>query len=367
VRTIVRLDAANAAALIADYDLVIDCSDNFATRFLLNDMAMRLNKPVILASVYQYEGQLQVVRARPDAACLRCVWPEAHARRLDRQLRRGGRARTRSRRARFLQALEALKLLLDLPGQLGDEVLIVNLLTLSSTKLRTQRAPECRGRACVHVNIPQEDSFMHQETLEVAFSSLDDAAAEGYVVVDVREPKELEAWPTPCGNARHIPMRTLLYGDSGSMSTANISSSARPGKEVLRRQANCARAAWRRLFPGGWSRGARAALGGFSDRSRAALGPDHAPRICSSSTVERPPGRARESVRSNADLGAHAEFPAVRELSGRVVQHDGAVDLGEKTLRGAGILRHDGFGVGRSVLPHVRDRGIEALNDAHRE
>jgi adenylyltransferase/sulfurtransferase len=67
----------------------------------------------------------------------------------------------------------------------------------------------------VHVNIPQEDSFMHQETLEVAFSSLDDAAAEGYVVVDVREPKELEAWPTPCGNARHIPMRTLLYGDSG--------------------------------------------------------------------------------------------------------------------------------------------------------
>jgi adenylyltransferase/sulfurtransferase len=94
-------------------------------------------------------------------------------------------------------------------------VLIVNLLTLSSSKLRTQRAPECRGRACVHVNIRKEDSSMQQETLEVAFSSLDEAAAEGYVVVDVREPQELEAWPTPCGNARHIPMRTLLYGDSG--------------------------------------------------------------------------------------------------------------------------------------------------------
>jgi len=212
---VVRLDAANAAALIADYDLVIDCSDNFATRFLLNDMAMRLNKPVILASVYQYEGQLQVVRARPDAACLRCVWPEATRDGLIGNCAEAGVLGPVPGVLGSLQALEALKLLLDLPGQLGDEVLIVNLLTLSSTKLRTQRAPECRGRACVHVNIPQEDSFMHQETLEVAFSSLDDAAAEGYVVVDVREPKELEAWPTPCGNARHIPMRTLLYGDSG--------------------------------------------------------------------------------------------------------------------------------------------------------
>jgi adenylyltransferase/sulfurtransferase len=212
---VVRLDAANAAALIAAYDLVIDCSDNFATRFLLNDMAMRLNKPVILASVYQYEGQLQVVRARPDAACLRCVWPEATRDGLIGNCAEAGVLGPVPGVLGSLQALEALKLILDLPGQLGDEVLIVNLLTHSSSKLRTQRVPECRGHACVHINIPEEDSSMREETLEVAFDSLDDAAAQGYVVVDVREPQELEAWPTPCGNARHIPMRTLLYGDSG--------------------------------------------------------------------------------------------------------------------------------------------------------
>jgi len=145
---VMRLDAANAATVIAPYDLVIDCSDNFATRFLLNDLGHELNKPVILASVYQYEGQLQVVRAHPDAACLRCVWPEATRDGLIGNCAQAGVLGPVPGVLGSLQALEALKLILDLPGQLGDEVLIVNLLTLSSTKLRTQRAAECRGRAC---------------------------------------------------------------------------------------------------------------------------------------------------------------------------------------------------------------------------
>ena len=210
---VVRLDAQNAAALIAPYDLVIDCSDNFATRFLLNDVGMQLKKPVILASVYQYEGQLQVVRAQPDAACLRCVWPEATRDGVIGNCAQAGVLGPVPGVLGSLQALEALKILLDLPGQLGDEVLIVNLLTLSSTKLRTQRASECRGRLCVHINHQKENASVNEESLEVAFASLDDAAAQGFVVVDVREPQELEAWPTPCRSARHIPMRTLLYGD----------------------------------------------------------------------------------------------------------------------------------------------------------
>jgi molybdopterin/thiamine biosynthesis adenylyltransferase/molybdopterin synthase catalytic subunit/rhodanese-related sulfurtransferase len=210
---VVRLNAANAGALIEPYDLVIDCSDNFATRFLLNDVGMQLNKPVILASVYQYEGQLQVVRAHPDAACLRCVWPEATRDGVIGNCAQAGVLGPVPGVLGSLQALEALKILLDLPGQLGDEVLVLNLLTLSATKLRTQRASECRGRACVHSNVA-EDSPVTEESLEVAFASLDDAAAQGFVVVDVREPQELEARPTPCRNARHIPMRTLLYGDS---------------------------------------------------------------------------------------------------------------------------------------------------------
>ena len=53
---------------------------------------------------------------------------------------------------------------------------------------------------------------MAEESLEVAFASLDEAAAQGYVVIDVREAQELQAAPTPCRTSRHIPLRTLLYG-----------------------------------------------------------------------------------------------------------------------------------------------------------
>jgi adenylyltransferase/sulfurtransferase len=211
---VLRLNRDNAAGLIANFDLVIDCSDNFATRFILNDVCMQLGKPVILASVYQYEGQLQVVRPGADGACLRCIWPEATRDGIVGNCAQAGVLGPVPGVLGAMQALEALKLLLQLPGQLGDEVLIVNLLSLSSTKLVARRVAECRGRACVHINHSSEDAPMAEESLEVAFASLDEAAAQGYVIVDVREPQELAAWPTPCSSARHIPMRTLLYGDA---------------------------------------------------------------------------------------------------------------------------------------------------------
>src|SRR6185437_1901656 len=72
-----RLDAANAQAVIEPYSLVIDCTDNFSSKFMLNDTCMRLRKPVVFSSVYQYEGQLQVVRPDRGGACLRCLWPQA--------------------------------------------------------------------------------------------------------------------------------------------------------------------------------------------------------------------------------------------------------------------------------------------------
>ena len=208
----VRFSAKNAAALAEPYDLLIDCSDNFATRFLMNDIALELQKPAIFASVYQYEGQLQVVRAERDGACLRCVWSEATRDGVVGNCALAGVLGPVPGTLGALQALEALKLLLDLPGQLGDEVLLVNLITLATSKLRTRRLSECRGGACAHINITAGVA-MKEESLEVAFDSLDEATAQGFTVVDVREPQELAAWPTPCKNSRHIPLRTLLYGE----------------------------------------------------------------------------------------------------------------------------------------------------------
>src|ERR1700733_4075828 len=72
-----RLTAANAVELISGWDLVIDCTDNFSTKFLINDVCVSARKPAILSSIYQYEGQLQVIRPDAHGACLRCIWPEA--------------------------------------------------------------------------------------------------------------------------------------------------------------------------------------------------------------------------------------------------------------------------------------------------
>ncbi len=74
-----RLDADNALALVKSYDVVVDCSDNFRTKYLINDAAVLAQRPAVFASVYQYEGQLQVYKPQPSHACLRCLWPDAVA------------------------------------------------------------------------------------------------------------------------------------------------------------------------------------------------------------------------------------------------------------------------------------------------
>ena len=74
-----HFNADNALELIHRHDIVVDCSDNFRTKYLINDAAVLAQKPAVFASVYQYEGQLQVYKPEPTHACLRCLWPDAIA------------------------------------------------------------------------------------------------------------------------------------------------------------------------------------------------------------------------------------------------------------------------------------------------
>ena len=95
-----RASAANIADWLAQYDLVVDCSDNFATKFLVNDAAVSLGKPAVFASVYQYEGPAADLPAARRLAVPALPVARGPARRPRRQLRRGGRARRRARDAR---------------------------------------------------------------------------------------------------------------------------------------------------------------------------------------------------------------------------------------------------------------------------
>jgi len=207
-----RLDADSAAAIVGSYDLVLDCTDNFATKFMLNDTCVRLRKPVIFSSVYQYEGQLQVVRPERGGACLRCVWPEATRDGLVGNCAEAGVLGPVPGTFGTLQALEALKLLLGLPGQLAEELLVLDLLTLAVTRVRTRRAANCPDHARAPRSRESAAAGEREPEVELAFESLEQALARGFEIVDIRESHELARLATPSPRALHLPVAELLHG-----------------------------------------------------------------------------------------------------------------------------------------------------------
>ncbi|MBM4233288.1 MAG: molybdopterin converting factor [Gammaproteobacteria bacterium] len=211
-----RLDALNAESLLANAELLIDCSDNFGTKFLLNDLAHALGLPAIFASVHKYEGQLQVVDPRRAGACLRCLWPEATRDGVVDNCAEAGVLGPVPGVLGSLQALEALKLLLDLPGRLGDEVLTVDLLGLGTTRIRARRRGDCAGRCMLAANAlqkakQQRRSEQAQGLPELHFDDLQMAVDAGYALIDIRDIKEIVVMPLPLP-ALAIPMHELLEG-----------------------------------------------------------------------------------------------------------------------------------------------------------
>ena len=208
----IRVDAQNAPELVAQYDLVIDCTDNFSTKFMLNDVCVRLGRAVIFSSVYQYEGQLQVVRPERGSACLRCLWPEATRDGIVGNCSEAGVLGPVPGVFGTLQALEALKILLNLPGQLGDEMLVVDLLTMATTRLHTKKAATCPEHALSRPDVKK--GLTVEDKAEFEFETLGDAIREGFQIVDIREPEEVEETPLPAPQAQHIPMGELLQGET---------------------------------------------------------------------------------------------------------------------------------------------------------
>jgi sulfur-carrier protein adenylyltransferase/sulfurtransferase len=202
----VRLNAGNARQLVAQADIVVDCSDNFATKFLVNDAAVLAGRPAVLASVYQYEGQLQVVRADSRGSCLRCQWPEATRDGLVGNCAQSGVLGPVPAVLGNLQAMEVLKILLNLPGQLRDEVLLVDLLDSGQRRLSAPRAPECMAQ-CARVR-PLESTESEQE-LEITLP-LAEATTRGYRIIDIREPEECSFAPLPLCGHDAIPLANLL-------------------------------------------------------------------------------------------------------------------------------------------------------------
>jgi adenylyltransferase/sulfurtransferase len=200
-----RADRAGLSALAAGYDVLVDCSDNFTTRFVVNDVAVGLGKAAVLASVYQYEGQLQVVR--PGGTCLRCVWPEATRDGLVGNCAEAGVLGPVPGVLGSLQALEVLKLVLGLATPADGAVVLVDLGTLETRRIRAARAAGCAAGACAR--LPGAEAADATAGIELDAAALDGAADHDYVVVDLRDAEEVAREPAP-GPHLHIPLARLL-------------------------------------------------------------------------------------------------------------------------------------------------------------
>jgi molybdopterin/thiamine biosynthesis adenylyltransferase/rhodanese-related sulfurtransferase len=198
-----RFTADNALELVRAYDIVVDCSDNFRTKFLINDAAVLAQRPAVFASVYQYEGQLQVYKPQQRHACLRCLWPDATADGVVGNCAEAGVLGPVPGAFGALQALLTLKILLAMPGQLDGELLLLDFMSFSSVKIKAPRRSECVAPRCALIrDLPPEDA-----AIEIRLASISAAAEHRLELIDVRTAEEFAAAPTP---ARHIPMPTLL-------------------------------------------------------------------------------------------------------------------------------------------------------------
>ncbi|MGA2779294.1 MAG: HesA/MoeB/ThiF family protein [Steroidobacteraceae bacterium] len=210
----VRFDADNAVELVAAYDLVIDCSDNFRTKFLVNDAAVLARKPAVFASVYQYEGQLQVYKPDAAHACLRCLWPDATADGIVGNCAEAGVLGPVPGAFGAMQALLALKILIDIPGQLGGEMLLINFMNFTQLSLKAPRRAACGAPACSVVRAPAREI----PNIEIRLRSLGGAEALGFEIIDIRNADEVAVRPV---EARHIAMAALLADPTALSTTKN--------------------------------------------------------------------------------------------------------------------------------------------------
>jgi adenylyltransferase/sulfurtransferase len=145
VRHAMRLDAGNAADLVAAYDLVADGSDNFATRYLLNDLCCRLGKPLVAAALSPFDGQLSTYKAYlgPPHPCYRCLFREAPPPDSVPRCETAGILGAVAGVIGTLQATEVLKEILGLGTSLSGTLLMYDALGAGFHRITVPRDPDC--------------------------------------------------------------------------------------------------------------------------------------------------------------------------------------------------------------------------------
>ena len=199
-----RLSAANAAGLLAGYDVILDGTDNFPTRYVINDACVRLGKPEVWASIFRFEGQLTVFDAR-RGPCYRCLFPEVPPADEVPSCAEAGVLGVLPGILGTAQALEALKLLLGIGRPLVGRLLLFDALAFAWHELALAKDPACR--ACGAPAAPEAAPAAVVKALEPRELQQRLREDPGLLVIDCREPFEWEICRLP--GSRLIPLREL--------------------------------------------------------------------------------------------------------------------------------------------------------------
>ncbi len=201
-----RLDKSNITDIVGHYDVLVDCTDNFETKFLLSDVAVLEKKLLIQSSIYQYEGQLFVYDPAADSPCMRCIWPEMPAPNCVGSCAEVGVLGAVPGVFGSLQAMECLKQLLDLPGKLQGETLFFDLLHYSARKVRAHKQPDCHDGLSERVK-----PILEEAPLEWHWNGTGSPAENGLTLVDIREPEECKADPLNADDFIELPMSSIDF------------------------------------------------------------------------------------------------------------------------------------------------------------
>ncbi|MCL5005845.1 MAG: molybdopterin-synthase adenylyltransferase MoeB [Acidobacteria bacterium] len=199
-----HLTSENALDIIKDYDIVADGTDNFPTRYLVNDACVLLGKPNVYGSIFRFEGQASVFYAQ-KGPCYRCLYPEAPPPGLVPSCAEGGVLGVLPGIVGSIQALETIKLILGKGKPLIGRLLLFDALNLKFRELKLRKNPECP--VCgPHPTVTElidyeqfcgirgEEYFPDTKVPEITAKELKQMMDEKkpFVLVDVREPHEYQ-------------------------------------------------------------------------------------------------------------------------------------------------------------------------------
>lgn len=202
-----HLTRASAATLVPDYDLVVDGSDNYPTRYAVNDACAALGKPWVYGSVERFSGQVALLGA-PDGPCYRCIFPEPPAPGSTPSCEEIGVLGAVPGVIGAMQAVEALKWLVGIGTAFVGRLLQFDMLRGELTVVHIPPRPDCP--ACQPASdtadtIEPDDMVMTEDVQPEELASLSSAGA--VEIIDVREPWEWSLGRIP--GARHVPLGQL--------------------------------------------------------------------------------------------------------------------------------------------------------------